>query len=121
MEDFKPAGWPTVSPRLFTADVAGVAGFLKTVFGATGEVVDNRPAEIRIGESVIMISDGGGVRDALAAYLYVYVPDVDETYRLAVAAGAEVIEGPMNQPYGDRRATVKDAWGNTWQIATRQT
>jgi uncharacterized glyoxalase superfamily protein PhnB len=111
---------PTVIPRIFTSDVAGVADFLRTVFGATGEVVDGRPAEMTIGRSIVMISDGGGVRDALAAYLYVYVPDIDETYRRAVEAGAEVIEGPTNLPYGDRRATVRDRWGNTWQIATPQ-
>ena len=121
MEDFKPAGWPTVCPRIITPDVAGVVGFLKAVFGASGELVDGRPAEMRIAESVIMVSDGDGQRGAMPAFLYVYVADVDQVYERAVTVGAEVIEGPVNMPYGDRRATVRDPWGNTWQIATRQT
>ncbi len=44
--------------------------------------------------------------------------DADETYRLAVNAGAHSIEEPVDTPYGDRRAMVEDKWGNTWQIAT---
>jgi uncharacterized glyoxalase superfamily protein PhnB len=51
----------------------------------------------------------------------VYVEDADETYRLAVDAGAALLEKPMDTPYGDRRATVLDSWGNTWQIATHRT
>jgi hypothetical protein len=44
--------------------------------------------------------------------------DVDDTYRLAVSAGAVSVEEPRNLPYGDRRAMVEDRWGNIWQIAT---
>ena len=73
---------------------------------------------MRIGDSVVMISNGGGQREATQAFLYVYVEDADETYRLAVDAGAVSVEKPINTPYGDRRATVLDPWGNTWQIAT---
>jgi uncharacterized glyoxalase superfamily protein PhnB len=94
--------------------------FLKAVFNATGESRVGRPAEIRIGDSIVMISDGGGRRETRPAFLYVYVEDADETYRLAIDAGAESLEKPMDLPYGDRRATVLDPWGNTWQIATRK-
>ncbi|HYD45797.1 MAG TPA: VOC family protein, partial [Phenylobacterium sp.] len=51
---------------------------------------------------------------------YVYVPDTDATYQRALEAGARVIEPPSDMPYGDRRATLQDPWGNTWQIATYQ-
>jgi uncharacterized glyoxalase superfamily protein PhnB len=51
-------------------------------------------------------------------YIYVYVQDADETYQRAIAAGATSIEEPADMPYGDRRATVRDPWENTWQIAT---
>ena len=61
---------------------------------------------------------GTAYRDAAAAYLYVYVEDADATYQRAVAAGATSLEEPSDTPYGDRRATVQDEWGNTWQIAT---
>jgi uncharacterized glyoxalase superfamily protein PhnB len=120
MPIYKPEGWPTVVPRLLTPDVQGLAAFIKAVFEADGEVHPNRPSEIRIGESLIMVSDGDGRREAHAGFLYVYVPDADETYDRAVAAGAEIIEAPLNQAYGDRRATFSDKWGNTWQAATRQ-
>ena len=69
---------------------------------------------------LIMISDGDDLRPAMPAFLYVHVADVDQTYRRAVEAGAESLEAPSDQSYGDRRAMVKDAWGNLWQIASRR-
>jgi PhnB protein len=55
-----------------------------------------------------------------AARLYVYVPDADATYRRAIAAGATSLEAPLDTPYGDRRAMVRDRWGGVWQIATHR-
>jgi len=118
MNKFKPDGWHTVTPRVFTDDVAGLVGFLKIVFGAVGKLQSEGPTEMRIGDSVVMISDGGGERQAMPAFLYVYVENADEAYQRAIAAGAESIERPGDMPYGDRRATVRDSWGNVWQIAT---
>jgi PhnB protein len=118
MNKFKPDSWPTVTPRIFTDDVARLAGFLKVVFGASGTLRSGAPTELRIGDSVVLISDGGGVREAMPAFLYVYVENADEAYQRAIAAGAESIERPGDMPYGDRRATVRDSWGNIWQIAT---
>ena len=92
MSQFKPIGWPTVMPRIVTSDVAGLTGFLRTVFGAEGELRSGAPTEIRIGDSIILISDGGDVRDSMPAYLYVYVANADEIYQRAIAAGAEAIE-----------------------------
>src|SRR5882757_4332604 len=115
MSDFKPYGWHTVTPRVFTDDVAGLVRFLKIVFGAQGELRSGAPTEMWIGDSIVMISDGGGVRAPMPACLYVYVADADETYRGAVAAGAESIEPPADMPYGDKRATVRDPWANIWQ------
>jgi uncharacterized glyoxalase superfamily protein PhnB len=120
MSNFAPHGRHTVTPRIITDDVAGLVGFLKAVFNATGELRVGMPAEIKIGDSIVMISDGGGQRETMPAFLYVYVEDADDTYRLALDAGAESLERPMDMPYGDRRATVLDPWGNTWQIATRK-
>jgi PhnB protein len=120
VSNFTPDGWHTVTPRIFTADVAGLVGFLKAVFNADGEYHEGRPTEIKIGDSIVMISDGGGRRETMPGFLYVYVKDADETYRRAVDAGAASLEKPMDTPYGDRRATVLDSWGNTWQIATHR-
>jgi uncharacterized glyoxalase superfamily protein PhnB len=118
MNKFKPDGWRTVTPRIVTVDVAGLVRFMKTVFGAEGELRTGAPAEIKIGDSIMLISDGGGIRDVMSAFLYVYLADADEGYRRAMAVGAESIEKPSDMPYGDRRATVRDSWGNVWQIAT---
>jgi uncharacterized glyoxalase superfamily protein PhnB len=117
---FQPNGWPTIIPRIFTLDVGGVVGFLKSVFDGAGEIRIGVPVEIRIGESMIMVSDGGGIRGTLPSFLYVYVYDTDETYRRAMNADAVAIEAPADMPYGDRRATIRDPWGNIWQIATHR-
>lgn len=120
MSTIRPDGWPTVVPRMFVDDVGSVVAFLKLVFGASGEVGPTAPAEMWIGESLIMVSDGGGARQARPTFLYVYVENADETYQRALAAGALAIEKPADMPYGDRRATVQDPWGNVWQIATHR-
>lgn len=119
MSSFQPEGWRTVTPRIFTDDVRGLAGFLRAVFGATGRALAGRPMEMRIGDSIVMISSDDE-RDAASAVLYVYVEDADKTYRKALAQGAKSVEKPFDTRYGDRRASVRDAWGNVWQIATRQ-
>jgi PhnB protein len=118
--DFKPVGWPAVVPRLVTSDVQGVVTFLRSTFGAEGDIPRDRPAEMRIFDAIIMVSDGGGIRQSSSAFLYAYVEDTDATYQRAIEAGAREVEPPADMPYGDRRATVQDVWGNTWQIATRK-
>jgi uncharacterized glyoxalase superfamily protein PhnB len=107
-----------VIPRLFTNDVVGLVNFLRVTFRARGEVRQRVPTEVRIGDSIVLVSDGGGVRKPTTGFLYVYVEDADAVYQTAIDAGAVSIEAPADMPYGDRRATVQDAWGNTWQIAT---
>jgi len=118
MSSFKPEGWSTITPRVFTSDVSGLVAFLKAAFDAEGEVHAGRPAEVKIGDSFLMVSDGGGVRSATPAFIHLYVQDADDVYRRAIEAGAESIEAPADMPYGDRRATVQDRCGNSWQIAT---
>ncbi|MBA3896571.1 MAG: VOC family protein [Sphingomonadaceae bacterium] len=118
MSDFVRASRHTVTPRLITPDVAGLVSFIREVFDAQGDFVPDRPVELKIGDSTIMVSDGGGVRPSMPAMLYVYVADTDATFRSATIAGAKIIEPPSDMPWGDRRATVADRWGNIWQIAT---
>jgi uncharacterized glyoxalase superfamily protein PhnB len=82
-------------------------------------VRDGRPAELRIGDSVVMVS-AAGQRELFPAFLYVYVDDADGTCRRALAAGAVAMEEPFDTPYGDRRAMVRDPSGNVFQIASRK-
>ena len=115
---FQPAGWHTVTPRIIVPGAERLVEFLKSVFRATGEYRPETPTEVRIGDSIVMVSDAG-VRSSMAACLYVYVENVDVTWQRALQAGAQSLEPPTNMPYGDRRGMVRDHWGNTWQIATR--
>jgi len=103
---------------MVVSDVAAAVEFLRAVFHVTGEVHAGRPAEIRIGDSLVMVSPAGE-RGLFPAFLYVYVDDVDSAYRRAVGAGAETLEEPLETPYGDRRAMVRDPFGNVFQIAHR--
>lgn len=109
-------GYRSVTPRIVVSDVAAQVEFLRAVFDAHGVVEPGRPAEVHIGDSLIMVSTAG-VRDLFPAFLYVYVDDADETCRRAVDAGAATLEAPLDTPYGDRRAMVGDPLGNVFQIA----
>jgi uncharacterized protein (TIGR02246 family) len=114
---FTPEGWRAITPRIVVHDAKQLVEFLKQVFGTTGEYRRDLPSEIRIDDSVVMISEAG-VRSPMTAFLYVYVENTDATYRRALEAGARSLEEPSDMPYGDRRCMVEDRWGNTWQIAT---
>jgi uncharacterized glyoxalase superfamily protein PhnB len=114
-----PDGWHSVTPRLVVHDPALLVRFLKSTFDADGEYAANAPSQMKIGDSIVMVS-AVGARDANPSFLYVYVDDVDATYRRALQAGAASIEEPQDVPYGDRRAMVKDPCGNDWQIATHK-
>ncbi len=112
----QPPGWHTVTPRIFAADAAGLVEFMRDVFGATGAFDGPAPAEMHIGDSIVMVSDTA-VRSAMPAALYVYVNDVEACFNAAAQARATIIEPPRILPYGDRRATFEDPWGNIWQVA----
>jgi len=98
--------------------------FLKQAFGAeqinrfASEDGVVRHASVRIGDSIVEMGEGQGQYGPMPVTTYLYVPNVDEVYRTALAAGATSIAEPTDHPYGDRGAGVKDAWGHTWYIAT---
>ncbi len=112
----KPPGWPSVVPRIFADDAAGLVAFVRKVFGAQGELIGEAHAEMRIGDAVVMVS-GTEFRAAMPACLYVYVDSADAVHERALDAGATCVEEPRDLPYGDRRAMFEDDWGNVWQVA----
>ena len=116
MKNHPRAGFHSITPRIVVSDVAGQIAFLPAVFDATGDVHVGRPAEIRIGDSLVLVTPAGD-REVFPAFLYVYVADADAVYERALAAGATSLEQPLDTPYGDRRAMVRDPWENVWQIA----
>jgi PhnB protein len=122
----KPEGYSTVSPYLVAQGAQRVIDFLKAVFDATELRRYDMPdgtilhAEVRVGDTVVMIGDAGEQWPALSSFLHVYVDDVDATYRRALAAGAPSVREPEQKPGDpDRRGGVKDPAGNTWWIATQ--
>jgi uncharacterized glyoxalase superfamily protein PhnB len=120
-----PEGYHTVNPYLTVEGADKFIDFLKQAFGA--EEVERFPrpdgkighAEVRIGDSIIMLGDAGGECKATSTAIYLYVSDTDDTYKRALNAGAVSLMEPANQFYGDRNANVKDSFGNLWFIATR--
>jgi uncharacterized glyoxalase superfamily protein PhnB len=119
MPSYVPEGFHSVTPRLVAHDPAGLVRFLKEAFDARGEFAADVPVQLRIGDSIVMVS-GAEPRNPTQAFLYLYVADADATYARALKAGAVSLEEPADLPYGDRRAMIKDPYGNDWQIATHK-
>ena len=121
-DDGRPAGFHTLTPYFRVDGAARFIEFLTAAFGAEETYRMERDdgsiehASLRIGDSMLMMTD---VTDDLSvSCTYLYVPDVDETYRAALEAGAQSIAEPADQYWGDRFASVRDPFGNTWLIAT---
>jgi uncharacterized glyoxalase superfamily protein PhnB len=122
---YKPAGYTTVSPYLIVNGAGRTIEFLARVFnalelrrfpGPDGKIMH---AEVRMDDSILMIADGVEGWPAVPSHVHVYVADVDETYRRALAAGATSVQEPVKKDDADKRGGVKDAGGTTWWIATK--
>jgi PhnB protein len=122
-----PKGYRTVTPYIVAQDADGLIEFLKNTFGAEEKFravggAGGRHAELRIEDSALMV--GGGAAglswkgDSIPSAFHIYVRDCDAVYRRALQHGATSIHEPVDQPYGERSASVKDAAGNHWYIAT---
>ena len=116
-------GFRTVTPYLTVPEGDKLIDFLKHTFGA--EELFRSPssagfhAEVRIGDSMLMIGSGESVQHEKIGAFHVYVPDCDAAYRRAMEAGATSMGEPADRPYGERSGYVKDFAGNYWYIATR--
>jgi uncharacterized glyoxalase superfamily protein PhnB len=119
-----PDGYHSVTPYLVVSGVSRLLEFTVRAFEAkelhrmTGPDGGIRHAEVRIGDSVVMMGEAGGAHAPMPTTLYLYVADTDTTYKRALQAGASSLEEPALQFYGDRRAGVKDPVGNHWYLAT---
>ncbi len=119
-----PDGLHSVNPYLHPLRAEPVIGFLKRAFNAEVVAKHASPegvvhhAVIRVGDSVIEMGESHDKYAPMPAMFYLYVPNVDAAYKLAVAAGGTSFQEPADQFYGDRSAGVRDAFGNTWYIAT---
>jgi PhnB protein len=127
-----PDGYHSVTPYLIVKGGADAINFYKRAFGAVEQMRMASPdgrighAEIKIGDSIIMLADEHpemGHRSPLSlggagVSLMVYVDQVDEVFKQAVASGAKELQPLKNQFYGDRSGTLQDPFGHQWTVAT---
>jgi PhnB protein len=127
-----PDGYHSVTPYLIIDGAVAAIDFYKKAFGATELFRMAQPdgrighAEIRIGNSQIMISDehpeidylGPAKRGGSSVSLLVYVNDVDATFKQALEAGATEQRAVETKFYGDRMGTLVDPFGHIWHIGT---
>lgn len=124
-EGHKPRGYTSVSPYLIVDGADRTISFLVAVFDAVELRRIPRPdgrlmhAEVRIDDSILMLADSTEQWPPIAANVHVYVPDVDATYRKALAAGATSLQEPARKEDEDKRGGVRDPGGTSWWIATR--
>jgi PhnB protein len=118
-----PDGYHSVTPHLMVRGGAQLIDFLKEAFGARETYRVPGPegimhAEMRIGDSTVMMADAMGGIEPMPMVLFLYVEDADALYKRALQAGGTSIQELKDQFWGDRAGAVKDAFGNVWWIAT---
>jgi PhnB protein len=120
-----PEGYHTVTPWIISRDTAGVIDYMTQAFGAeelarvVGEDGAIGHAEVRVGDSIVMLFDARPHWPPTPAFLRLYVDDADETHRRAVAAGGTSVTEVTHMAWGDRGGRVRDPFGNLWWIQTR--
>jgi len=119
-----PEGYHTVTPHLIVQGAPKLLDFLKQAFDAKEKYSLTGPdgaimhAEVKIGDSMVMIGEAMGEWKAMPASIALYTDNADALYKRALEAGATPIREPADQFYGDRSGGVKDPAGNHWWIAT---
>ncbi len=121
-----PDGYTTVTPFLTIKGAAEAIDFYKKAFGAEERGRAPGPnntimhAEVKIGNSIVMLCDPMGGTPPTQSSLHLYVEDADAAWNRAVQAGAQVVMPLEDQFWGDRWGVVSDKWGNRWGIATHK-
>lgn len=119
-----PEGFHTVTPYLTIKGVARLLDFLRDAFGAQELHRSSGPdgriihAQVKIGNSMVMIGEAGEEWPARPSTIFLYVENADATYQAALNAGGQVVRELKNEFYGDRMGGIKDPSGNDWWIAT---
>jgi uncharacterized glyoxalase superfamily protein PhnB len=121
-----PPGYHSVNPYFLVEGVSGFIDFLTAVFDGREDtthkevLADGRidHADVRIGDSIVMMSDATASNPGRPSVAFVYVPDVDEVYRRAIDRGCTPRLVPTVQPWGDRVAGFTDRWDNRWWVGT---
>jgi uncharacterized glyoxalase superfamily protein PhnB len=114
----------SVTPHLNPLRTARMIEFFEKAFGAEEVYRAQSPdgvvhhAQVRIGDSLIGMSDAHGPYQPAPCTLHLYVPDADAAYAQALRAGATSIRPVADQPYGERNGGIQDPFGNRWFLAT---
>jgi PhnB protein len=122
--EYMPSGHHTVTPYLVVEGAERLMTFIIDVLDGTETVRMQGPdgriahAEIRVGDSVMMLADAPEPADVTPSMLHLYVPDSDATYARAMEAGAISLREPRTEFYGDRMSGVRDSTGVKWYFAT---
>lgn len=118
-------GFHSVTPYIIVPGAARFIDFMKQVFGAEEKFRAPTPdgsrimhAEVKIGDSMIELSDGNEQYGSRPASIHLYLPDTDGAYQRALEAGASSLHAVEEMPYGERSGGVRDPFGNHWYIAT---
>jgi PhnB protein len=120
-----PAGLHNVNVFLHPHRAEPVLAFLTRAFGAETVSKYATPDGIihhviaRIGDGVVEMGEAHGSSQPMPTMFHLYLPNVDAAYTRALGAGATSMFEPVDQPYGDRMAAVKDPFGNQWFLATQ--
>lgn len=128
-----PDGYHSITPYLIVDNAAKAIDFYAEAFGARelfrlpmGDRIGH--AEIRIGDSVVMLADefptmghlGPNSRGGPTASLLFYTEDVDASFARAIEAGCTAEREPQDQFWGDRMGTLRDPFGHQWSLATHK-
>ena len=119
-----PDDRPRLTPYLIVQGVPQLIDFMKEVFDAEERHRTTRPdgrvvhAEVRIGDSAVMMGEPTGKWKPMPGSIHLYVNDADATYKRALQAGATSLMEPADQYHGDRYGGVEDPAGNHWWIVT---
>jgi uncharacterized glyoxalase superfamily protein PhnB len=119
-----PLGYQTVTPHFTVKDANKMIEFLNKVFDAeelnrgTGVSGTITHAEVRIGDTIVELSDGNDLFPPRTNTLHVFVTDAEACYQRAIDAGATSLYEPADMQYGERSGGVEDPFGNHWYIST---
>lgn len=125
MTSFKPAGYNSLSPYFIVRDAPRFIQLMKDLFGAIElrryELPDGKimHLELKLDDSVIMLSEATAEYPANEFLMHFYVPDANATYKKALELGCEGLQEPIQKEDPDLRGMFKDFNGNVWSIGTQ--
>lgn len=121
-----PPQYGSITPYLVIPQCAEAISFYERAFGAVEVMRMPMPdggvghAELKIGDSIVMLASGSGDWPPTSSLICLYVEDCDAVFERAVEAGATVLEAVQDKFYGDRAGSVQDPFGQRWSIMTHK-